>query len=102
MGVRAHIQNRRVIEYSDGYFSNMQYIIEDALRKVGVHINELGDYMWEIDKSELFELTKKDLETITEHIYQSKDDRFLNLVAEFIAKLKSSNTKDEWCYVDWF
>lgn len=101
MGIRAHVQTKRVIEYGNCHFNYAQNTIYWWLVDNGVDVytdDDRGENSneWQIDKSSLKNIPNSAYKSLDEDDEISADD-----LREFVKDMLEAAT-DEYAYVSWF
>lgn len=109
MAVRAHIQEKHIIEYSAGshFTGSAQGAIGDGMNSNGIYIVGQDTDEWEVEKTELRRLREskaafddEEIDDIAELLCEPLDDTKEDL-REFLEELIDSDT-GEYAYVSWF
>lgn len=105
MGIRAHIETKRVIEYSHGCLNWQRDEILDWLQDNGVEVySTTGECAsdsseWEIDKTSLRAIPAEAYQPLNE----GEDNEIsADTLRDFVKELLESPADETYAYVSWF
>ena len=100
MGVRAHVQTKRVIEYGDiAYCNNNSEPLLEWLRECGVVVNCFSDGN---SSCEDWEIQREDLRGIKDEEYAKLPEGLRAEVKEMVSDLINVDNESDWVYLSWW